>query len=272
MKIYLVNSTPLLVKCLQSAVEEVSPYLPLSVLIQVVSQLLQQFLASKKPETTALVAPANSFSFMGGGFDKAILNCISSSPQEEKLVEEAIQNHSLLKHCGFLPPTQTHTIPLSEIRHTSHSLALNKNVTSLIQVPTMEVPEKVVIFDKVFCCTWAALEAIEAIDVQAAIFPAFGAGYGGVPPGTCARLMVGAIALRYMLAPSPLAQSAGVILYLRRKYLKLGKASDIAAIESFYTPSGINLFTETGKESQHWPLPWHRLVKGLNWVTSTEQS
>lgn len=267
MKVYFVNSTPLLVECLQKAIAEVSPFLPPSVNLSVVPKPLQLFLSAKEKEPMAIVTPANSFSFMGGGFDKAVLSGISSSPHKEREVELAIQNNTLLLHHGFLTPGQAHTVNLADIPHTNDSLAVKQGVTSLIQVPTMEIPE-VILFDRVFYSTWAALGALTATDVEAAIFPGFGAGFGGVPPGTCARLMVGAIALWYMPAPSPLARSAAVLLYLRRKYVKLGKASDIVALEAYYTPFGKELKNEKGKESQHWPLPWHKLVKGLNWIES----
>lgn len=263
MKIYFVNTTPILVKCLEQAIAEVLPYLPESIELSVMQLLLHTFLKNKKQENTVLVTPANSFSFMGGGFDMAVLSTMIEGHQYEREVEKAVQEHCLLANHGFLPPASAHTVKLSELPHTAGSIAAKSGVLALVQVPTMEVPGPI-LFDRVFYSTWAALSSFS--DVEAAVMPAFGAGFGGVPPGTCARLMVGAIALWYMPAPSPLARSAGVLLYLRRKYTKLGKPSDISEIEAFYTEHGKSSFTQTGKESQHWPLPWHRMVKGLTWV------
>lgn len=266
MKFYFVNTTPVLVKCLEDAIAEVAPYLPNQIKMSVINRPLRDFVISKDPENTAIVTPANSFSFMGGGFDKAVLSLISEDHKKERDVETAIQNYSLLQNHGFLIPGSAHLVRISEIPYTSGSLAVNKGVLTLIQVPTMEVPGPI-LHEKAFYSTWAALTSLTSLsDIEAAVFPAFGAGFGGVPPGTCARLMVGALALWYMPAPSPLARSAGVLLYLRKDYRKLGKSSDLAAIEQFYTEHGKSSFTQTGKEAQHWPLPWHRMVKGLNWV------
>lgn len=264
-KFCFVNTSSILVECLQKAIAEVSPHLPSSVTITVAQQLLQQFFQAKEPDPTTIVTPANSFSFMGGGFDKAVINCLALDSSKEKILEESIQNHVLGINQGFLPPALAHTIDMRGFSYFRGSLADAKGVTSIIEVPTMEVPSPI-IHDRVFYCTWALLEKLASENVETVILPAFGAGFGGVPPGTCARLMVGAIVLWYMPAPSPLARSSAVLLYLRRKYMKFGKPSDIKKIEAYYTDSGKKLFTETGKESQHWPLPWKRFIEGLTFM------
>jgi O-acetyl-ADP-ribose deacetylase (regulator of RNase III) len=71
-------------------------------------------------------------------------------------------------------------------------------VPFLAHSPTMRVPGSIEGTDKVYNATWAALLAIHAHSrvseqkIEVAAFPAFGTGFGGMPPSEAARQMAAA--------------------------------------------------------------------------------
>lgn len=149
---------------------------------------VEQTLFEDLPPHDCFVTAANSFGIMSAGIDAAVIrfhgeelmNRVQTRIMNEYLGEQPIGT-------SFIESTGTPDYPFI-----AHS-------------PTMRVPGSIEGTDKVYAATWASLIAIYQHKVKneqpinSVVFPAMGAGFGGVPYSEVARQM--AAAYRHYLHP-----------------------------------------------------------------------
>ncbi len=135
------------------------------------------------------VTAANSFGIMNAGIDAAVVHF-----HGEDLMKR-IQFRIMDEYLGEQP------IGTSFIESTG-----NPNYPYVAHTPTMRVPGSIQGTDKVYAATWAALLAVYRHNVasqdnkiNSVVFPAMGAGFGGVPYREVARQM--AVAYTHYLNP-----------------------------------------------------------------------
>ena len=147
------------------------------------------------PPHDCFVTAANSFGIMTAGIDAAVIRVHGTELM--KRFQHRILNEFLgeqpIGTC-LIEPTQNEQYPFI-----AHS-------------PTMRAPGSIVGTDKVYMATWASLIAVyhhksqcrlepdaAHTDINTVVFPAMGAGFGGVPYSEVARQM--AAAYRHYLNP-----------------------------------------------------------------------
>ena len=142
------------------------------------------------PPHDCFVTAANSFGIMNAGIDAAVIRFHGPSLMER--IQKRIQEEYLGEQpigTSLIEPTETPGYPFI-----AHS-------------PTMRVPGSITGTDKVYSATWASLisvyrhKATRETPIETVVFPAMGAGFGGVPYGEVARQM--AVAYRHYLQPPP---------------------------------------------------------------------
>ncbi|MDB5344798.1 MAG: RNase inhibitor [Schlesneria sp.] len=140
------------------------------------------------PPHDCFVTAANSFGIMNAGIDAAVIHFHGSD------LMKRIQFRIFDEYLGEQP------IGTAMIEPTG-----NVDYPFVAHTPTMRVPGSIEGTDKVYVATWAALLAVYCHNVQSeqkidsVVFPAMGAGFGGVPFSEVARQM--AAAYRHYLDP-----------------------------------------------------------------------
>lgn len=140
------------------------------------------------PPHDCFVTAANSFGIMNAGIDAAVI-----AVHGEDLLRR-IQHRILNEFLGEQP------IGTCLIEPTG-----NPQYPYIGHAPTMRVPGSIDGTDKVYLATWAGLLAVYRFNVdhgspiRSVVFPAMGAGFGGVPFAEVARQM--AAAYRHYLEP-----------------------------------------------------------------------
>ncbi len=134
------------------------------------------------------VTAANAFGMMTAGIDAAVVGFFG-----EDLMQQ-VQHRIMDEYLGEQP------VGTAFVIETNH-----ESIPFLCHAPTMRVPGGIDGTDKVYSATWAAFLAVHAHNVfhdrkiETVAFPAFGAGFGGVPYREAARQM--AAAYRHYLNP-----------------------------------------------------------------------
>lgn len=136
------------------------------------------------------VTAANAFGIMNAGIDAAVIRF-----HGEDLMKR-IQHRIMDEYLGEQP------IGTSFIEATG-----NPEFPYVAHTPTMRVPGSISGTDKVYSATWAALIAVyrhnadptTETKIDSVVFPAMGAGFGGVPYSEVARQM--SVAYRHYLNP-----------------------------------------------------------------------
>lgn len=264
MRYIIVNSNAVLVRALERCWAQAAPSTSPSIRVEIFHGTVASFFAAYAPEGAAtVVSPANSVSFMGGGYDRALLQALAPA-LDYRTAEAAVQARALARHHGYVPPGAVHRVELEAAFGAAGvafetTAAHRKNITTLLQAPTMVVPEHTS-GQCVFDCVWNVLGAA---DTGTVILPAFGAGYGGVAAETVARVMAGAVALWH--APlEGLAQAAAVLVFLQKDHRRLENAQDVAAVERYLSRHGRARdcsAAATGGTACDWPTPWPELVR-----------
>lgn len=140
------------------------------------------------PPHDCFVTAANSFGIMTAGIDAAVVRFFG---------EELMQQVQLRIMNDYLGEQPVGTAFLVETNH--------RDIPFVCHAPTMRVPGGIDGTDKVYSATWGALLSIYQHNlqherkIQTVAFPAFGAGFGGVPFDEVARQM--AAAYRHFLNP-----------------------------------------------------------------------
>lgn len=241
MRYVIVSTSTRVTAPIQKAIDAVAPWLPAHVSLSVETSPLSTFLHNYEVTgTTAIVSPANSLSYMGGGFDRAVLDTLTGENTHYKILEAAIQQKALARHNGYIVPATVHKIDLAHAYRTANidyhtTVAWRKRITTLIQVPTMVVPEQIS-KETVFDCMWNVLVECGQT-ANTVVLPAIGAGYGGVDPYVVGQVMAGAVGLFHM-EMAPLARSAAILLFTGRDYRRFGLPSDISELEKYMTEEG----------------------------------
>lgn len=134
------------------------------------------------------VTAANAFGIMNAGIDAAVVNFHGENLMKRiqfRILDEYLGEQPI--GTSFIEPTGTKDYPF-----VAHS-------------PTMRVPGSIEGTDKVYAATWASLIAVyrhkakAPEPIETVVFPAMGAGFGGVPYSEVARQM--AAAYRHYLNP-----------------------------------------------------------------------
>lgn len=134
------------------------------------------------------VTAANAFGMMTAGIDAAVVCRFG-----EDLMER-IQHRIMDEYLGEQPVGTAFVMDTGD-----------DQIPFVCHAPTMRVPGCIEGSDKVYSATWAAFLAIHRHNVhsdakiQTVAFPAFGAGFGGVPYSEAARQM--AVAYEHYLNP-----------------------------------------------------------------------
>lgn len=140
------------------------------------------------PPHDCFVTAANSFGIMNAGIDAAVI-CFHGEDLMHR-IQRRIQDEYL----GEQP------IGTSLIEPTG-----NPDYPFVAHSPTMRVPGSIEGTDKVYAATWASLLAVyqqksrHGLPIETVVFPAMGAGFGGVAYTEVARQM--AVAYRHYLHP-----------------------------------------------------------------------
>jgi O-acetyl-ADP-ribose deacetylase (regulator of RNase III) len=144
------------------------------------------------PTHDCFVTAGNSYGLMSAGIDAAVVRRLGEP------IEQAVQLHILNTFLGEQPVGTAFITPTGDAW-----------VPMLCHAPTMRVPGDISETDNVYRATRAALMCIYHHNRQAAapplrsvVFPAFGAGFGRVPPLEVARQMAVAWQL-FLEAPYP---------------------------------------------------------------------
>ncbi len=149
--------------------------------------ILQSRFESLSPHD-CFVTAGNAFGIMNAGIDAAVIQVHGTD------LMKRIQHRILNDYLGEQP------IGTSFIESTGH-----RDFPYVAHSPTMRVPGSIEGSDKVYCATWASLLAVYQFNVsnkgaiRSVVFPAMGAGFGGVPFSEVARQM--AAAYRHYLEP-----------------------------------------------------------------------
>lgn len=129
-------------------------------------------------QADAIVSPANSFGYMDGGIDVALIGRFGAS------LETALRARINEKHYGELPVGQAILLPTTDAE-----------IPFLIVAPTMRVPGDVSDTVNVYLAFRAALIAALAWNegsdtaIRTLLVPGMGTGIGQVPPQRAARQM-----------------------------------------------------------------------------------
>ncbi|MEM8670883.1 MAG: macro domain-containing protein [Planctomycetota bacterium] len=140
------------------------------------------------PPHDCFVTAANAFGIMNAGIDAAVIEFHGKDLMRRvqlRIMDEFLGEQPI--GTSFVEPTGTPDYPFI-----AHS-------------PTMRVPGSIEGTDKVYVATWASLIAVyrhkasNQTPIETVVFPAMGAGFGGVPYREVARQM--AVAYRHYLSP-----------------------------------------------------------------------
>jgi O-acetyl-ADP-ribose deacetylase (regulator of RNase III) len=118
----------------------------------------------------AIVNPANSYGYMGGGVAGAIKRCGGSI-----IEKEAIKQSPIL--LGTAVSTTAGTLPCHYVIH----------------APTMKKPAMNIPVENVENATYAALQLSQKMNIKTIALPGMGTGIGGVPPNKAATAMINVV-------------------------------------------------------------------------------
>lgn len=150
-------------------------------------EVIQARFEDLKPHD-CFVTAANAFGMMTAGIDAAVVARFG-----EDLMKR-VQHRVMDEYLGEQPVGTAFIIE-----------TVDPEIAFVCHAPTMRVPGSIEDSDKVYSATWAALLAIHQHNlrsdhkIETVAFPAFGAGFGGVPYSESARQM--AVAYAHYLNP-----------------------------------------------------------------------
>jgi O-acetyl-ADP-ribose deacetylase (regulator of RNase III) len=149
---------------------------------------------NKHADIDAIVSPANSFGFMDGGYDKAIIDYLGEQAQTNVLTMlDAVYN-------GYQPIGTCLSIPFDKY--------------IILHTPTMRTPEAIVDNRVIFDCMRSCLLEASKQNCKSIVIPAFGGCCGRVPYDTIARMM----SLAYnQICNQPKELNWGYALYIAKE-------------------------------------------------------
>ncbi|KAL6453657.1 HTA2 Histone H2A.2 [Candida maltosa Xu316] len=262
MKLVFIDNNPLIVKCWRHHYQVLSSIYKAYNLksnhdfkFQFHNQTIEHMVTNFKFNSgkTSIVTPANSLSYMGGGFDLYLLKAILlGTPYTYKHLENIIQNYQLQKYQGYLVTNQIYKINLLELPEFDYKSTLpyiNWNLTEIIEIPTMIVPEKIHSISHLFDSIWNLMSNIDPQTINTLVIPGIGTGYGGLNEYESTKIMLFAVFLfNISFSGQPtrfdqLRKSMMILFFFNKDYKKLRNPSDIEELES-------NVISDYGKKFQ----------------------
>ncbi|RCK60393.1 hypothetical protein Cantr_08289 [Candida viswanathii] len=262
MKLIFVDSNPLMVKCwthhhqLLSTIFKTYNFLPRNDFkFRFYNRTIEDMVVNFKFNTgnTSIITPANSLSYMGGGFDLYLLSAmLLGTNLIYKDLESIIQNYQLLKYQGYLVTNQTYKINLLDLPDFDYKSTLvyqNWNLLELIMIPTMIIPEKINSISHLFDSMWNLMNSVDAGSVDTLIVPGLGTGSGNLNEYESTKIMLFAIFLfnlSFGKEPTRLTQlkkSLLILFFFNKDYRKLRNPADIEELE-------VNVISEYGRQRE----------------------
>ena len=169
---------------------------------------------------TSAVSPGNSLGYMGGGYDKYLLQSmlLGTNVSDYKVIEQLIQDAKLQQSNGYLIPNHIYRTNLLQLpiykgyNYRESLIYKNLGVDEIIQIPTMMVPEKIHSVRHLFDSIWSLLShiqeehsmdekminsgrsngnsAAELRQVRNIIIPGIGTGYGHLNEFELTKIMI----------------------------------------------------------------------------------
>lgn len=136
--------------------------------IEIVNDSFLNFMI-EHPDINGIVAPANSFGLMTGGYDKAIIDYLGPGAQIN--VSTALKK----AYNGYQPVGTCCAIPYSNY--------------FILHTPTMRTPEPIIDYRVIYDCMRSCLLKAKQLKLDAVVVPAFGALTGRIPHDLVAKLM-----------------------------------------------------------------------------------
>lgn len=251
--------------------QKLAELIPCNHSFEVYNLSIDSFVRHTSIDNTAFVSPTNSLGYMGGGYDKALLNCFT---QDYKLLESKIQALLLNKNNGYTPLTSVNVIDVPDhddahdpSESSSESSSASLSCPKLILIPSMVIPERIASPHVIFDSVWNLLLHLSSNPqhITNIVLPGIGGGYGHVDPDTIARLMIGAIYIYSLESEmnrlSQLKKSILILFWLGKDYRKFENTYDINELET-------HIVSDFGKSLKIVPntiLDWDALVKCIKW-------
>lgn len=252
--------------------------------LQLYNDSIEQFMYSKTDSLCSAVAtPANSLSYMGGGFDKYLLEALSMTAGSShhlnyKLLERPIQNETLRAYSGYIPTKTSILVDLPQVfravpsfDYRSSLAYTNHAISKLIFCPTMVIPQRISSDNNfIFDCIWNILLTVQnhnriAPPIETLILPAFGTGYGGLDIDQTARLIVAAIVIFHLNIDPPIRKSLLVLFLLKKDYHHLENSHDINHLQDFgISEYGIKKMKNMVFDDK--VMEWQELVKCVDFL------
>lgn len=137
--------------------------------IRVVNDSFEHFMSEIQVE--CVVAPANSYGLMDGGYDRAISEWFG----EDLMIK--VQQYILNHYKGEQPIGS------------SFIIETGRNNIKLIHTPTMRIPSRIQNPIIIYQCMRTTLMLAMDNDIKSIVIPAFGGLCGGVPANTVCKMM-----------------------------------------------------------------------------------
>lgn len=217
--------------------------------------------------TASTVSPGNSLSYMGGGFDKYLLQSmlLGTTVTDYKVIEHLIQEAKLQQSNGYLIPNHIYRTNLLQLptykgyNYRDSLIYKNLGVDELIQIPTMIVPEKIHSVRHLFDSIWSLLSHIqeygvvggkedpkrdgEIRQIQNLIIPGIGTGYGHLNEFELTKIMIFAmfvfhLDLKTNTRLNQLKKSMLILFFFNKDYRLFQNETDLQELESLISDYG----------------------------------
>ncbi|EGW34996.1 uncharacterized protein SPAPADRAFT_53359 [Spathaspora passalidarum NRRL Y-27907] len=253
MKIILIDSNPIIVKCWKLHYSHIVKYISRHNLqliyphdYQFHNLTIEDMIKSQTfTGTTSVVTPTNSLCYMGGGFDLYLLKgmLLGTNITSYKHIENILQHHQMTKHHGYLSPNTIYKIDLVKVfenqyDYKSSTIYQNWNLVEMAQLPTMVVPEMIHRMTHIFDGLWNLLHEYhgDATDIDNLVIPGIGTGYGHLDEYESTKLMIFTFFIYNLKLDSTrldqLRKSCLILFFFNKDYHHLRNTSDIEEIEN----------------------------------------
>lgn len=205
---------------------------------------INQLLKQKKVHSgrTAVMTPTNSLSYMGGGFDKFLLEALLEDRYRD--IKTQLQTYCLKRFNGYTPVNTVNHVNLLEAieNYAEYPAYKTWTLSDMVCIPSMVVPEAVTptqgptnIFDTI----WNLLLhlEVELPGTQTIIMPGIGTGYGNLDTSTATYCMLVATFLFNLDLPavnlrlSQLKKSLMILFLFNKDYKSLMNSDDLQELE-----------------------------------------
>lgn len=193
---------------------------------------IENIVRSPFVQETAIATPGNALGLMNDGFDKHVLKAVD--PVNHTQLANQINAFLVEKNNGYMPTKLASVISLSKYGSVSN------NVTTIVHVPTMVLPQPLAKTDShqlVFDCIWSCCLSLSGTSVSHLILPGFGSGYGGLDPDTVSEITLVCLVLFHLEVEASLKQCM-ILMLLQKRMELLQIESDIANLKHWLSDFG----------------------------------